>query len=303
MEHLKETALAKGIKWIHLSNPRDVDVKELKKEFRLHPVVLDELLNPSDRIRVEKHHNYLYLIYHLPIYNSDERTSRKAEIDFIATEKTLITTTYEAVEPLFQFERDLGGKLKGKISSVPEALYYILEEVNDFSMRQMRHVEKKVIYVGEELFRHPDRKLLEEISHIKRDLLDFSLIAVPQKSVLDSLAKLGPTFWGEEYREYFDDLLGDFSKEHFLLENLKATIVSYSETISQIFQFRTSEIVRRFSILGFLTFPLLLYSTLALQPQIITTFIRTPYDFWYFFGAVTLFSLALALIFKKRGWL
>lgn len=301
-DHRKETKLAGNVTWIHFSNPRDTDVKELKREFEFHPITLDELVRPSDRARVERHHNYLYLVYHLPIYNPGERTSRRAEIDFVATKEVLITATYEPVEPLLQFERDLKGKLKGKISSVAEALYYILEEVDDFSMRQMHHVEKKVTYIGERLFKHPDRTLLEEMSYIKRDLLDFAIIAVPQKSILDSLAKTSPAFFGEEYREYFDDLLGDFSKEHYLLENLKATIDSYSETVSQIFQFKTSQIVQRFTILGFLTFPLLLYTTITLQPEFVSALIKTPYDYWLYFWLVAAFSILLAILFRKKGW-
>jgi len=215
----------------------------------------------------------------------------------------VIAVTYEPLEPIIQFERDLELGRRLVINSTAEAIYYILEEVNDFSLRQLKHVERKVNYIGELLFKELNRRLLEEISRVKRDLLDFSIIEVPQRAVLESLLEVGQDFWGGEVKIYFSDLLGDYLKVHHLFENLKAVIASYSQTISQIFEFKTSEIIRRFSILGFLTFPLILYATIALQPTVEKTFIHTAADFWLIFGIIALVVIGIAVFFRKKGWL
>lgn len=299
----KEILVNEKFTWIHLTNPTQDEVSTLKSCAPIHPLVLDELLSPSDRTHAEEHTDYIFIVYHFPIYNTDERSSRRAEVDIIATNDTLITTSYEDLEPLQQFRRDLETRLKKEITSTAHLLYHLLGTVNEYSIRQLKHVEKKVNYVGEKLFRRQDRKLLEEISYIKRDLLEFSLVAVPQRSILDSLLEVATDFWGVKQRPYFLDLVGDFSKIHYLLENLKATIESYSDTISQIFQFKTSEIIRRFSILGFLTFPMILYATIALQPKVEANLIHSSGDFWLQFGIVALFIASLAFFFRKKGWL
>jgi hypothetical protein len=103
-------------------------------------------------------------------------------------------------------------------------------------------------------------------------------------------------------RVYFSDLLGEFLKVHYLLENLRAAIVSYSETVSQIFQFRTSNTTLRFSILSFLTFPLLLYATVTLQPQIAPLLFSNPLEFWLVFGLIGFILIGLLMIFKRKGW-
>jgi Mg2+ and Co2+ transporter CorA len=97
--------------------------------------------------------------------------------------------------------------------------------------------------------------------------------------------------------------LGDFLKVNYLLKNMRATIESYSETISQIFEFKTSEVIRRFSILAFLGVPLLLYATILLQPKIDEVMVKTPADYWLQMGAVFVLVVILAFIFRKKGWL
>jgi len=292
------------ITWIQLQKPSERDIKELEGLFEIHPIIQEEIYHPSDRSKVENYGDYVFAVYHLPIYNERERTSRRAELDFIATKDTLITVSYEKIEPLAEFIRKIGKNvgLKNKIQNPAQLIYYILQEVNIFSLRQLRHVEKKVNAVGAKIFKHPDQELLEEISYIKRDLLDFGIIAAAQKTTLESLLHVGTGFWGKEVGIYLSDLLGDFLKVHYLLENLRATIVSYSETVSQIFQFHTSNIVRRFSILGFLSFPLLLYATVTLQPQIAPTIFADPVEFWLIFALIIAIVVGLLIIFRKKGW-
>ncbi|MBI5732559.1 hypothetical protein HY967_01190 [Candidatus Jorgensenbacteria bacterium] len=300
---MTEITITPKLKWIHLRNPGETDIQRLKKNWGIHPLVLDELLGPSDRSKVEHYGDYLFLVYHLPIYDVLKLTSRRAEIDFIATKDALITVTYEDLEPIKQFERDLDTRYKKVLQTTAQMVYYIITEVNDYSLRQLKHVERKVNFVGDLLFKRQDRELLEEISRIRRDLVDFSIIAVPQRATLKSLLETGVAFWGPRFKIYFADLDGDYLKIHLLLENLKATTESYSDTVSQIFQFKTSEVIRRFSILGFLTFPLLLYATISLQPRIESTFIKEPSDFWLIFGIISIILIVIAAFFRKRGWL
>jgi magnesium transporter len=290
--------------WIRLEKPSEREIKSLDGLFDIHPIIQEEIYQPSDRSKVENYDGYVFAVYHLPIYNQKERTSRRAELDIIATKDTVVTVNYEKIEPLEEFVKNLGknADLKKKVQNPAQLIYYILQEVNIFSLRQLRHVEEKVKEVGKDLFKHPDQKLLEEISYIRRDLLDFGIIAAAQKTTLESFVHVGTGFWGAGTRVYFSDLLGDFLKVHYLLENLRATIVSYSDTVSQIFQFHTSNIVRRFSILGFLSFPLLLYATVTLQPEIAPTLFANPLEFWLIFALIFMVMVWVLMVFRRKGW-
>jgi magnesium transporter len=299
---MEEIKIKENIRWIKLLNPTEEEVRKLGEELKLHPIICESLMKRSDRSKVEIHKHCLFLIYHLPVYDPAEQVSRRAEMDIVALKDTLITTIYEPLEPLDQFGQDLNDRLKGKISDTAEMLYYLLQEMNEFSMRQLRHVEKKLNHVGEQLFNEADRDLLKEISYIKRDLLAFSIIAVPQHGTLSSLLESCEAFWGEDSKVYFSRLLGDFLKVQHLLDNLKSTIESYSTTVSQLFQLDTAVIMKRFSVLALLTFPLMLYSTIALQPTVEKTFIRTPQDFWMVFGIIFLVIIAFAFALRKKGW-
>lgn len=290
------------VQWMHFESPGRIDIETLREQFAIHPIILEELLHQSDRGKIEIYDDYIFIVYPIPIYDTREKTSRKGEIDFVVSKNVMITVSYEPLELIQSIKKQIMS-LDKEASHAGELLYHALKECNVFSLRELRHVEEKVKAIGGRMFRNPNIKLLEDVSYIKRDLLDLSLIANPERTVFESLAAHGPQFFGAETKVYFSDLLTHFMKTHYVIENLRAMTESYSITISQIFQFRTSEVMRKFSILGFLTFPLVLYVTVTLNPRIEETFIYAPFDFWVWFGIITVIVIGLAIFFRKKRWL
>jgi magnesium transporter len=288
------------VTWIDILNPTREDIEFLKKLHKFHPVVLDELLHPSARSRVEKYDGYLFLTYHLPIYDRAIRTSRKAEVDFLITKNEVITVHYETLEPLDAFFRTLNNNphLRGRVfENTARLVYGIIEEIIDFSMRQLRHVEENISFATQEIFKGQEQKMLEKISYIKRDILDYTLISRPQEILLESFVATGAAFWGEQAKVYLSDLVGDYSKVAQRLENYAEVIESLEATNAQLLSARTNAVMQRFTILAFLTFPWFLYTSFF---QI---FKGSAADFWVGFSVVFAITLVVLGVFRKKGWL
>lgn len=302
-----QTIIEGKINWYDIVEPDHRDIEFLRKKFNFHPVILDELLHPSARSRVETYDHYLFLVYHIPIYNVQTKTSRKSEIDFLITKNTVITAHYEKIESLAYFERTLKNNLhlQNKIlkTVTGHLLYYIIEETIDFSLRQLRHIESKVNEIGIELFNGRERELLEKASYLKRDLLDFKIITYPQRGTLESLITVGQYFWGEGLKVYFSDLVGDFLKISHLIDTLKETVESFETTNAQLLNAKSNLIMQRFTVLAFLTFPLMLLVSIFSIDSVSRPIVGTPYDFWIIFGAVTAIIVVMTIFFKKKDWL
>lgn len=291
------------VAWIDIQNPTKADVEHLKTIHDFHPIILDELLHLSARSKVEHYDSYLYLTYHFPVYDPKLRTSRPAEIDFLITQGAVITVHYEPLEPLQNFGRYLeqNPHIKRQIlESGGYITYYLMREINDFCLRQLRHIEHNVTSVTKDLFSHQEYKMLQRISYIKRDILDYGIIVKPQALLLQSLREVGLKFWGENLRVYLSDLLGDHSKIVEQLVNFRETIESSEETNGQLLSAKTNSVMQRFTILAFLTFPLALYTS-TFGIDIVTKDISNPTYFWLGFGTVLVVTLAAIYVFKKRG--
>ncbi len=301
---MKEIFINKDIKWIDITSPANTDVQFLKKHFNFHPIVLDELLHPSDRSKAEHYDGYVFLVIHMPNYNPDTHCCEEAEIDILATKDAFITVHYGNLEPLEQFEKLLlNEKLRSHINGTGQLVYYFLGEIDKFSLRQLGHIEEKVKKISRDLFKGKERELLEEISYVKRDLAALGIITWPERNILESLINSGTHFWGEKMRVYFNDALGDHWRVIHTLNNLRETLTAFEQTNSQLLDFRTNEVMKILTIIAFLTLPLTLFVS-VIQVGIFSDFFSNrPILIWTLLGLTVAVSAILIIYFRKRKWL
>ena len=145
-------------------------------------------------------------------------------------------------------------KNKKEINQTYNLLYYLLEQINKYSLRQLAHIEEKVNTVGESLFKGKERELLEQVSYVKRDLATFGIITWSQRNILESLATAGVKFWGPEVEIYFSDTLGDHWKIVHTYNKLKETLNDFDATNAQLLDYKINNIMQVISVLGFITF-------------------------------------------------
>lgn len=300
--------IVKGkISWIDILSPNRGDLEHLKKINEFHPIILDELLHLSLRSRVEFYKTYLYLTYHLPVYDKNLRTSRRMEIDFLITKDHVITIHYEDAEPIENFYRSISNNARLKDRALGEntarLTYYLIQEILNFSMQQIKHIEENISRISREIFRHKEAELLEQISYVKRDVLDYTIISRPQKILLNSFLDVGIKFWGEEVKIYLNDLIGDYYKITQLLENYHQIIESLEATNGQLLNAKTNSVMQRFTILAFLTIPLALFASLASIDFIGQFLAASPLRFWSIFTGTSAVVIGLIVFFKKKGWL
>ena len=288
-------------------NPTKKDIEFIRKQHRFHPIILDELLHASARSRVEPYEKYLFLTYHLPIYDRNLKSSRKAEVDFLITKDKVITVRYEDLEPLNNFWRRLSNDKNFKDRAMGEStgkmVYYIIEEILAFSQRQLRHIEEKVSDLTKELFENKESQLLQKISYLKRDILDYSIISKPQEIILESLKEVGERFWDEDIKIYLSDLAGDHLKNMQELDNFKETVDALEQTNSQLLNAKTNAVMQKFTVLAFMTIPLVLLTQIFGADVVGIQTGNDPLIFWGSLFLVLVITILMLLLFKKKGWL
>lgn len=292
------------VTWIDILKPNEADLAAIKKVHNFHPIILDELLHPSPRIRVEHFDSYLFIVYHFPEYNADLKTSQRTELDILITKDKIITIHYENIPELNTLFDQLSNdeverkKILGTDSLVP--MYQIFERAIAFSLRQLRHIEERVSFVGQEIFNTKGTELLRKISYIKRDILDYRLITHPQEKFFSNLHDIGIGFWGQKAKVYLSDLVNDNMPVHHNLDNYHQTIESLETTNAQLLDAETNATIKAFTVGAFLISIPLYFAFYSEFTYIHEIFASTPSRFWTTFIILHAIVISLWFIFKKR---
>ncbi len=286
----------KHIRWIDITRPKATDLAWLKKEFDLHPVIVDELKNPSARAHVETYKDYLFFVYYFPKYETEDESSVRTEIDFIVTKDSVATIHYEPVsEALDHF------KVTHEKSSL-ELMYHIAEHLILFEERQLRHIREKVEAVGHQIFKNKEREVLERITYLKRDISEYRITVRLQRPIFESLRVKGKRFWGEEAEVYLNDLIGDQLKVVNQLEDYREAISDFEDTNNQLMNLKINTVMKTFTSLSFLTFPFMLLAAIFSMNTRDTPIIGLPGAFWIVIGVMVVGMITLATYFRNKKW-
>jgi len=301
---IKKTRKEKII-WRDIIKPIPKDLEQLRKKFDIHPIIIDELEKPSIRPRVEFFKKYIYFAYLFPVYNPKDRVSHRGEVDFIVTKNEVTTIRYEKLEAFKEFEETMRDKENHKkIFRDPlHFIYSLLMTLSSFEERQLSRVQEKIESVASKLFLDKEKEILREISYLKRDIAECSVITKPMSYVLESLINNGSKLWGDRARIYLNDILGEHLKLVHRLENYENAVKDHEDTNSQLLGLKINEVAKNFSILAFLTFPLMLFAALFSMNTTYTPLVGQKYGFWIILGAMAVSMIIMFIYFKKKHWL
>lgn len=299
----------KNLTWIDIIDPDKKDIEYLRKNFNFHPVVLKELVSLTLRPKVEHYDTYLYMVLHFPIYDPKEKTTLSVEVDFLITKDTLITVRYGKIQPLSDFWQ--------KCQLEKDYLYFqnspalllncLLEDLNNFSLRQIDHITKKINDVERKVFKikgtKEESEIVEKILTIRKDILDFRRTIKPQGTTLKSLELRGVEFFGKKLRPYFTDIIGGHLRVWDLLENHKETIESLQAANDSWLSNRTNLVMKILTMFAVIVFPLTLLAAIFSMNTKYLPLVGTNYDFWIILGFMIIGTLSMLIIFKAKKWL
>ncbi len=288
--------MAEHVTWIDIQNPTPEDLNALRDKYGFHEVIVKELAGPSVRAHMEVYDEYVFLVYNFPLYNTFERTSQRAEIDFLIMRDTVITVHYEPLPPV--------AELNAFEAAHPfDLVYAILERIFQFEERQLRHIREKLEVIGQQLFKDREKEVLKEISLLKRDVSEYRVIVRSGEALLKSLTERGIQVWGEEKRVYLNDLAGDHFKIVSQIEDYREALNDFERTNSQLMYSKTTEVMKTLTSFSFLTFPFMLFAALFAMQVPGSPLAHLQHAFWIVVGIIAAGVATLFIYFKRKDWL
>lgn len=303
-----EKVKIKNLTWIDIIDPDKKDLKYLGGTFNFHPIVLRELLSPTLRPKVEHYDGYLFMVLHFPIYNPKEKETKSMELDFLMTKDTLITIRYGKIQALQELRKKCRSdeKIINK-DSVAIFLHCMLEELNSFSLRQLDHITKKIDAIQKKIFKSrtpkQENEMVEKISLIRMDILNFRRTIKPQSAILKSLKSRGTDFFGRSMQPYFIDIIGDYLRVWDLLENHKETIESLQGTNDSLLTNKANRVMGVLTMFAVVVFPLTLIAAIFGMNTKILPLVGIAHDFWIILSIMLIGTATMLVLFKIKKWL
>jgi magnesium transporter len=297
----------KGLRWIDVESPDKDEIAALKEEFSLHVLVADELLAPSLRPKVDLYKNSIYLMLQFPAFRHAHSKDVRQEVDFVIGKDYLITVHYDMIDAIHKFSKEF------EVSSILDKselgdhagylFFHLIKKLYRSLSHELEHIETRLENAESKIFKGEEAKMVEAISYINRDLLDFKQALRAHKDVLKSLESAGEQFFGKDFSYYLQAISGEFYKVANILDGHKEMLIDLRETNDSLLSSKTSSIMKTLTIVSFSTFPpILVAGMFGINAQHMPI-IGNTYDFWIIFCIMATSTISTFVYFVYKKWL
>ena len=292
--------------WVDIESPNKNEIRELANEFGLDAMIAEELLLPTAKPRIEQHDSMLYLILHFPALHHTHHSSEQ-EVDFVIGKDFLITTRYDTIDPLHKFSKVF------EVNSVLDKsnlgthagfiLYYMLKKLYASVDHEVEHIHSDLNDIEEQIFEGREKEMVASISHAGRDLLNLRQAIEPHRDVLQEFEKVAREFFGEGFVQYLRDILNEYYRVHNHIMRNTESLHELRETNNSLLTTKQNEVMKTFTIMAFVTFPLMLVtSTFGMNTRWLPI-VGMEHDFWIIMGLMAGATVTFYIYFKYKKWL
>jgi magnesium transporter len=303
------TVTENKVSWVNVVQPTHEDIEHLRRYYPFHPLDLEDCLSDIERPKVDEYDEYLFIVMHFPVYDSNRQVSRISEVDVFIGQGYLITLHHGELKPLVQLfhecQTDERARIRHISKGAGQLLYGILDRTVDYKMRIMTRVGERINDVEERIFTEDMRHIVEEISSIRRDVIALRRIIKPQIAVVSNLERKDRPFIREGMEVYFGDIVDGFSRAWDELEDHREVIEGLSATSESITSYRINETMRALTVISVVLLPLsVLAGIYGMNVQLPFAFdAQNPYTFWGILGAMLAMVVGLLAFFRIKRWL
>lgn len=290
--------------WLNVHGLNDTAaMQEIGRRFGLHPLVLEDIANTTQRPKLEDYGDYLFIVLRLFRYVAEEHDACSDQVSLILG-KDFVLSFQEKPSGLFEPIRDRLrkgiGHLRGAgsdalihalLDAVVDPYFLIVESLGD----DVEALEENVVAGG-----HP--RILEDINHFKRETLEIRRAIWPTREVVNALLRQ-QGFISAEVQLYMRDV---YDHSVHVIEQLDAL----RELIGDLLDIHLTAVSNR---LNAEVRVLTVVTTLFAPATLITGFfgmnfqtmpLIEKHDGWLIaLGIIGGAAVTMALLFWRRRWL
>lgn len=303
IEHWQPPAV--HVAWINVHGVLDIPVLQaVARRFKLHPLVLDDILNTEQRPKLDTYTDYLFLETRLFYYEAGSMSVSSEQISMALGREWLLTFQERpsgSFEPVRERLRQGQALLRQSgsdylcyalLDSLMERYFQVLEAINDDAEQLENH-----------LLDRPSPEDLQNIHRLKHVTIQLRRAVWPLREVLNSLIRNEHGFFSPQTLPYLRDLYDHIVHFTESLEAIRDTLSGLMDIYMTSLSQRVNLEVRALTVVAMLFMPATLIAGIFGMNFEQMPWLKDPQGFWWAILIMLLIALAMLLVFWRRQWL
>lgn len=282
------------------------EIKELREKIVLDEESLAQAISPiNTSSKIIFFDGYMFLSFNILGYRNKIVKSRELNIYL---SKDYIITVYDdnigIINELIQDINDCKNCFMLRENQKPAMiLYYIIDRIILKNYNIMSKLEAKADEIEIEVLRNPSHEQADELIHLRRQLYKIRKFLNPLRYVGDSLVSNDNAIIEEDEIKLFYNINAKINKLMMALESLVQDLALVREAFESEIANKTNDLMKIFTIITSIFLPLNLITSLQGMNFDKMPLTSSTYGYYYTILLMSLITVALIYVFKRKKWL
>ena len=246
------------IKWIDVYGLAQIEfIEEIGKQFDLHPLVLEDILSPNQRPKLEDYGNYIFAVLKKLSWNNEKEDFEYEQISLILGENFVISFQ-ERDNKLFNpiYERIYIPKGRIRLMGADYLFYALIDLIIDNYFIVLEKVGEDIEDLEDVLIKNPEPETLQLIYKLKRSSIELRKSIWPIREVINKLQREQSNLINVELQIYLRDIYDHIFRISDLLENYRDIIFGMLDMYLSSVSNRMNDIMKVLTMISTIFIPL-----------------------------------------------
>ena len=289
--------------WLDVQDPNDSEMALIAEELGLHPLAVEDARSRHERPKADAYDGYYFISFSA----IDSKTPGKIESDLFsifAFTDVMVTVRHSEWPARVDVEKRWRD---GRLPSIGMLLHALLDTTVDGYFPIVDDYGERADLLEGLILQDTNgnalRTSLSELFLLKRDLLRVRKLIAPEREVLQVLSRGDVGCFAPEERRYFQDVYDHVVRVTDEIDTLRDLVSNVVDANLAAVSNRLNEVMKVLTAIA--TILLVMTVVTGFFGQNFVTII--PYEsvalFWGSIAFMVVSGLALAVYFRRRGWL
>jgi magnesium transporter len=297
------------VRWINIDGLTDMGViHAVAKKYNLHPLAIEDLLNTSQRPKVDSYpaegELQARLFISARMAEMLDGGVRSEQVSLFLGHKTVLTFQEKRGDvwgPIRQRIATAGSRLRGNDASF--LVYSLLDAIVDQCFPMLEHYGERLEELEAVVLDKPTQETIRQIHQIKRELLLVRRAVWPMREVVRTLQDETHECFSPTARTYMRDVYDHLVQIIEVLETYREMASGLTETYMSAANNRMSEIMKVLTLIGTIFIPLTFLAGVYGMNFHYMPEMNAPWAYPVFWIACVGLAIAMVTWFRHRGWL
>jgi magnesium transporter len=304
LDKCAELARAPTVTWINIAGVHDMSVIEaLGRHFNLHPLTLEDIVNTTQRPKVEESPGYTFIVLKMLVFKDNPARVEEEHVSLILGDNYVISLMEDAGD-VFDNVRERIRQSKGRIRKMSSDFlaYSLMDAVVDHYFLVVEGLGDSIDEIDERILVAPEPGDIRSIHRLKREMLKLRKAVWPLREEVGALEKTDSPLIRPETRMFLRDLYDHTIQVIDMVESNRDILAGMHDTWLSSNSNRMNEIMKVLTIIATIFIPLTFIVGVYGMNFDYMPELEWHWGYHAVWGVMLAAGAAMLLWFRRKGW-